>query len=109
MNIMSRRMLLESLSALAMVTIAGRGRAADLADVSSPPLTTYLKDPLLVATLYRLPVGKDYSEDGAAGANRNGYRYIEEQRQGAEWIVRGYAQGRDDWTGIGWHQLDYGL
>jgi hypothetical protein len=109
MIIVSRRMLFEGLSALGMVAAAGRGLCADIADVSSPPLRAFLKDPLLLATLYRLPVSKDYSEDGAAGANRGGYRYIEEQRQGAEWIVRGYAQGRDDWTAIGWHELDFGL
>jgi hypothetical protein len=56
-----------------------------------------------------LPVSKDYAEDGAAGTNRDGYRWIEEQRQGAEWIVRGYAEERADWIEIGWRELDWGL
>ncbi len=73
-----------------------------------PPLADLVRHPLLVASLYRLPAGP-YNADGAAGANRDGYKWIEEQRQGAEWIVRGRAEGRADWCDLGWRQLDWGL
>jgi hypothetical protein len=75
----------------------------------SPPLTALIRHPLLVRSLYRREVSKEYAPDGAAGTNRDGFRFIEEQRQGAEWIVRGYAENRDDWQRLGWKQLDWGL
>jgi hypothetical protein len=68
-----------------------------------------LRHPLLLRSLYRIPVSRDYSADGAAGTNRKGYQWIEEQRQGAEWIVRGYALEKADWIQLGWQQLDWGL
>lgn len=76
---------------------------------SSPSLRHMIRHPLLVHSLYHLPVSRDFSEDGAAGTNREGYRWIEEQRQGAEWIVRGIAVGRTDWIELGWRELDWGL
>lgn len=78
-------------------------------DIAVPPLRELALDPLLVQSLYRLPVSRDYGEDGAAGANRDGYQWIEEQRQGAEWILRGHAQSNRDWQALGWKQLDWGL
>jgi hypothetical protein len=75
----------------------------------APPLTTLIRQPLLVRSLYRREVSKEYAPDGAAGTNRDGFRFIEEQRQGAEWIVRGVAEIRDDWQRLGWKQLDWGL
>ena len=74
-----------------------------------PPLTDLVRHPLLVRSLYRLPVTDNFSDDGAAGANRKGYQWIEEQRQGTEWVLRGRVQGRDDWVARGWKQLDWGL
>lgn len=68
-----------------------------------------IRQPLLLSSLYRLPVSKDFREDGAAGANRDGYHWIEEQRQGAEWILRGQAQNNTDWIALGWRELDWGL
>ncbi|HEX8955421.1 MAG TPA: hypothetical protein VF798_04070 [Burkholderiaceae bacterium] len=82
---------------------------ADAEDVPAPPLRGMIADPLLVRSLYRLAVSHDYGADGAAGANRSGYRWIEEQRQGAEWIVRGYAQSKPEWMELGWRELDWGL
>jgi hypothetical protein len=75
----------------------------------APPLIQLAHHPLLATSLYRLPVSKDYSTDGAAGSNRQGYRWVEEQRQGAEWVLRGAVQGNADWVGIGWLELDWGL
>jgi hypothetical protein len=75
----------------------------------SPPLTTLIRHPLLVRSLYRREVSKEYAPDGVAGTNRGGFRFIEEQRQGAEWIVRGVAENRDDWPRLGWKPLDWGL
>ncbi len=76
---------------------------------ASPSLREMIRHPLLTHSLYHLPVSRDYSEDGAAGTNRESYRWIEEQRQGAEWIVRGVALGRADWIELGWRELDWGL
>jgi len=56
-----------------------------------------------------MTVSYEYSPDGAAGTIREGYRWIEEQRQGTEWIARGCARGKDDWMRLGWLQLDWGL
>jgi hypothetical protein len=89
------------------VAFAAKHDTAD--DAPSPPLTTLIRHPLLVRSLYRVGVSHEYSPDGAAGSNRNGYQWIEEQRQGAEWIVRGYAQNRDEWMKLGWTELDWGL
>ena len=75
----------------------------------APPLLELISHPLLVNSLYRLTVSSDFDASGAAGTNREGYRWIEEQRQGAEWIVRGVATGNSDWTASGWRQLDWGL
>ena len=78
-------------------------------DSVSPTLKEMIRHSLLVHSLYRLPVSRNYAPDGAAGVNVNGYQWIEEQRQGAEWIVRGYAQDNQDWISIGWRLLDWGL
>jgi hypothetical protein len=76
---------------------------------SGTRLAAWIRHPLLVDTLYRHAVSRDYDAAGAAGANTHGFRWIEEQRQGAEWIVRGAAQGRADWLALGWRELDWGL
>jgi hypothetical protein len=80
-------------------------------NAAAPPLTNMIADPLLVHSLYRVGVSHDYLPNGAAGANANGngYQYIEEQRQGVEWIVRGFAQRRAEWMQLGWTQLDWGV
>jgi hypothetical protein len=41
-----------------------------------------IRHSLLVPSLYRLPVSRNYAADGAAGVNVNGYQWIDEQRQG---------------------------
>ncbi len=83
--------------------------AAGTSGAPAPSLATMIRDPLLKRTLYRKSVSNTFSADGAAGANCGGYRWIEEQRQGAEWIVRGTATDRPDWIALGWSQLDWGL
>jgi len=88
---------------------AGHVRASGESSQPAPPLSDLIRHPLLVRSLYRLPVGDAYTPDGAAGANRDGYKWIEEQRQGAEWIVRGVAEDRAGWRDLGWRQLDWGL
>jgi hypothetical protein len=82
------------------------GAAAEFADGTE--LARWIRHPLLVRTLYRHGVSRAYNSAGAAGANLHGYAWIEEQRQGAEWIVRGYAERKADWMGLGWQQLDWG-
>lgn len=101
---------------LALATLAASPLPPALATLAAhpdenpaPPLSAMLRHPLLVDSLYRLPVSDAYNADGAAGANQDGYKWIEEQRQGAEWIVRGSVQGRADWVALGWRQLDWGL
>ena len=79
------------------------------AEAAAPPLTDLVRHPLLARSLYRLSASDNFDADGAAGANRKGYRWIEEQRQGAEWVLRGRVQGRSDWVERGWKQLDWGL
>jgi len=75
----------------------------------APPLPDLVRHPLLVRSLYRLSITDSFNDDGAAGANRQGYQWIEEQRQGAEWVLRGRVQERSDWIARGWKQLDWGL
>jgi hypothetical protein len=94
---------------LASVTPARAAQSGLESDAAAPSLRTMLRDPLLVRSLYRLPVSREFSPDGAAGTNRNGYQWIEEQRQGAEWIVRAYAQNNREWMQTGWRELDWGL
>src|SRR5581483_5490511 len=105
----TRRALISSgLGALVGVSFQALARSGeDTAAV--PPLTDLVRHPLLVRSLYRLSVTDNFNEDGAAGANRNGYQWIEEQRQGAEWVLRGRVQSRSDWIARGWKQLDWGL
>jgi len=111
-----RRLLIHAMgygASLGSLCIAGAPAQAAQSglesDASAPSLRTMLRDPLLVRSLYRLPVSRDFSPDGAAGTNRNGYQWIEEQRQGAEWIVRAYAQDNREWMQLGWRELDWGL
>jgi hypothetical protein len=68
-----------------------------------------IRQPLLVNSLYRHKVGNNVGPDGAAGANMAGYRFIEEQRQGAEWIIRGLARNDAGWIDQGWRILDWGV
>ena len=110
MHVLSRRELLRF--ALGCTAACGSGPvfAATPGDgAAAPLLTSMLRHPLLVRSLYRIGVSRNYAEDGAAGSNRNGYQWIEEQRQGAEWMVRGYAEDRAEWRQLGWQQLDWGL
>jgi len=104
----SRRLVIATMAAALSLPVRAVAGTAD-ESAPSPPLAKLIKHPLLVSSLYQLPVGRAYSPDGAAGANRDGYRWIEEQRQGAEWIVRGMAEGRAGWRELGWRQLDWGL
>ncbi len=109
-RIPSRRRFVVGLSALGFPTVlAGLARASDAPAQPAPPLTDLIRHTLLVRSLYRLPVSDAYTPDGAAGANRDGYKWIEEQRQGAEWIVRGVAENRAEWCNLGWRELDWGL
>ena len=101
----SRRTLVAATLGLPLGTFA---RSID-DQAEAPPLMELIRHPLLVDSLYRLAVSRDFTTDGAAGTNRQGYRWIEEQRQGVEWIVRGVATGHDDWTARGWRELDWGL
>ncbi len=94
---------------LSVATGLSHPMTAASADSPSNELTTWLRHPLLVSTLYRHAVSSDYAPSGAAGANRIAYRWIEEQRQGAEWIVRGYAERRPEWLALGWRELNWGI
>lgn len=113
MVVSTRRRFLRDLSAASAISLAASQlRALESATGDSAPcpgLKEMIRQPLLTHSLYRLPVSRDYSDDGAAGANRTGYQWIEEQRQGAEWIVRGCALENPDWIAIGWRELDWGL
>jgi hypothetical protein len=104
MGMIARRGVLAGLAAAA---IARPLRADDGAP--APPLGALISHPLLLRSLYRLRVGDSVAADGAAGVNRGGYRFIEEQRQGAEWIVRGVAHAEPAWVILGWRVLDWGL
>lgn len=105
-DLLRRRAML--LAACAAVTPFPAAFAAG-EDGAVPSLRTMIIDPLLVRSLYRHAVSRDYSDNGAAGTNQSGYQWIEEQRQGAEWIVRGYAQSKPEWIALGWRELDWGL
>src|SRR5579862_1875312 len=103
-----RRQLLKAAVAT-MLSIGSARRSLAITDNSQGPLTNWIKHPFLLTTLYRHGVTNKYDASGAAGANVGGYRWIEEQRQGAEWIVRGFATGKADWQALGWRELDWGL
>lgn len=106
----TRRSLVScGLSTLVGLPLLGFSRSGDDPTAGAPPLIDLVRHPLLVRSLYRLPVTDNFNDDGAAGANRQGYQWIEEQRQGAEWVLRGRVQGRKDWIARGWKQLDWGL
>lgn len=109
MILLDRRLLLRCAVSAACAAGLGALGARDCRGEDAAALTVWLRHPLLVRTLYRHEVSRDYDADGAAGANRAGYRWIEEQRQGGEWIVRGYAEERPEWIARGWRELDWGL
>ena len=111
MHEIPRRSFVWRACALGASLLASRYGAARERDdeAPAPSLAQMLRHPLLADSLYRLAVSKAYAADGAAGANREEYRWIEEQRQGAEWIVRGSARGNPDWIALGWRELDWGL
>lgn len=90
--------------ALSAVSPDGRAAAAP-----GTALARWIRHPLLARSLYRHTVSRDYDEVGAAGVNVHGYQWIEEQRQGAEWIVRGAVLRRAEWTALGWRELDWGV
>ncbi|WP_176472988.1 hypothetical protein [Sphingomonas lenta] len=66
-----------------------------------------VRDPLLRG-LFGRPLG-EFGPNGAAGLNRESFRFIEYQRQGAEWITRGVVRSKRDWIRNGWLIIDYGL
>lgn len=108
----SRRKFVFITAAYATQTVLQRVASAADAEANSAPapnVATMIRDPLLKRTLYSKGVSTTFSSDGAAGANCDGYRWIEEQRQGTEWILRGTAIERPDWVNRGWLQLDWGL
>jgi len=107
MSAMTRRRLLAA--SLAAGAFGAQWALADESTSAAPALATMIRHPLLVASLYRHKVSDAYASDGAAGVNRDSYRYIEEQRQGAEWIVRGLAEGDAGWVALGWRILDWGV
>jgi hypothetical protein len=108
---LSRRALLGSGSVLLAAALSPRRSLAAAAEgeAPAPTLTQLIRHPLLTESLYGLSVSKEFSAEGAAGANQTSYRWIEEQRQGAEWIVRGVARSHPEWVSQGWRQLDWGL
>lgn len=109
----TRRQFLIAVSASGAASLPAFGlgalESATSDSAPAPSLKEMIHHPLLTHSLYRLPVSRDYSDDGAAGSNRPTYQWIEEQRQGAEWIVRGSALDNADWIAIGWRVLDWGL
>jgi len=105
-----RRRFLHAAAGLGALACGPRPLFAGTPDeAAAPALATLIRHPLLLRSLYRLEVSRAYAADGAAGVNTGGYQYIEEQRQGVEWIVRGTAQDQPDWLRLGWQQLDWGL
>lgn len=82
-------------------------RNKDIAKESQLP--SWIKDEFLRRTLYRIRVNPLADANGPAGANRNGFKWIEEQREGASWITRGIVNHQSDWVRRGWRQLDWGL
>jgi hypothetical protein len=72
-------------------------------------IRTLIQDPILVNSIWKLaPVG-GYAESGAASQNMEGFKFIEHQRQGAEWISAGVARKQPDWVARGWKIIDFGL
>ena len=108
-SITRRALVSFGLGAWVGLPLRALARDGDNPTAAAPSLTDLVRHPLLVRSLYHLSVTDNFNSDGAAGANRKGYQWIEEQRQGAEWVLRGQVQGRNDWIARGWKQLDWGL
>jgi hypothetical protein len=60
---------------------------------SAPPITALIRQPLPVRSLYRLPVSHDHAPDGAAGTNRQGYRWIEDNAKARNGSCAALAEG----------------
>lgn len=77
---------------------------------SSPmDIRTMVQDPLLVNSFWKLVPFGGYAENGAASQNIEGFKFIEHQRQGVEWISAGVARQMPDWVARGWKIIDYGF
>jgi hypothetical protein len=102
---MNRRAIL--LSGILLPVFAGGCARTLVAGSGDITLRELIQDPLLHG-LFSRPLG-EFNPNGAAGLNREGFRFIEYQRQGAEWITRGIVTGNPEWISNGWRITDYGL
>jgi hypothetical protein len=76
---------------------------------SSMDIRALVQDPMLVNSFWKLAPGGGYAENGAASQNMEGFKFIEHQRQGVEWISAGVARQLPDWVARGWKIIDYGF
>lgn len=106
----SRRRALGVLaSCLALApAVAARAEGSDLYR-RAETLPELIRQPLLVQTLFSKPASLVLRQDGAVTDNAHGLKYIELQRQGAEWITRGVVSAQADWIERGWRQIDWGV
>lgn len=89
-----------------------RPALALIVDMNAPAadLPSLIRHPFLVGTLYSWPVTGVVNADGAVSVNRDGkLRFVEEQRQGGEWITRGLVSLKATWIDYGWLQLNWGV
>lgn len=106
---LSRRQFLRTLCLSMLAAVPQKVFAWNNPLAAEPQLPLWIRDEFLRRTLYRIRVNPLPDADGPAGANRSGFRWIEEQREGASWITRGIVNHQADWVRRGWRQLDWGL
>lgn len=94
----TRRLLLGSLISLGARTPSFATSSLSLLDLINHPV---------LHTLYSRGLSETFN--GLAGLNIPKFNTIEEQRYGAEWILRAKVARRPEWALLGWEILDRGL
>lgn len=87
-------------------TLSADARTSDQRAARS--FRSFLLDPAWKPYLNSLP-SVEVDAGGRVGLNRNTFSYPELQCVGADFVIRGLLNGREDWRQQGWHILDAGF
>lgn len=109
LSLFVRRILVTTYLTLAAPLLnATVGHANFADDVTTQRFRAFALDPIWRSLFSSLP-RVDVEPNGRVGANRNTFRYPELQCVGAEFVIRGLLNGREDWRSQGWRILDAGF